>query len=114
MFEILAVIIQEVTEAFGHYCANSLDPWFAHLWAEMLMTLSIGPCIFCIIKFRGRVKNRLKVRRGLAKIVCFKGIVFIRFMQAWVFSLLLQYNVIKTSASYSYNDVSHLKNSLRE
>jgi hypothetical protein len=43
----------------------------------------------------------MKVRRSLAKIACFKVIVFIRFAQAWLFSTLLQNNAIKTSASFS-------------
>ncbi|TKA66260.1 hypothetical protein B0A55_08419 [Friedmanniomyces simplex] len=103
--ETLCVIVIESTEAAGRYCTNSLDPWFGHFWVEIMQSIGIGACVFAIIRFRGNMKQRMKVRRGLAKLVCFKVIVFIRFMQAWVFSLLLQYKVIKPSATFSYNDI---------
>lgn len=51
------------------------------------------------------MKNLMKVRRGLSKLIAFKIIVFVRFFQQWVFSLLLQDNVIKTSDAFSYNDI---------
>ncbi|KAK3671803.1 hypothetical protein LTR78_008348 [Recurvomyces mirabilis] len=103
--EIACVAIILSTEATDHYCVNSLYPWFAHLWVEILQSIGIGACVLSIFKFRNAMKQRMKVRRALSKLGCFKIIVFIRFMQAWVFSLLLQYNVVKTSSSFSYNDI---------
>lgn len=103
--EILCVAVQEATEATGHYCLNSLSPQFAHIWIEVVESVSIGACVYCILAFRNRMKRLMKVRRGLSKLACFKIIVFIRFMQQWIFSLLLEYHVIKTSAAYSYNDI---------
>ncbi|KAK0252085.1 hypothetical protein B0A54_07788 [Friedmanniomyces endolithicus] len=103
--EIFCVILIESTEATGTYCSYSLYPYFGHIWVEIIQSLGIGACVIAILVFRGNMKQRMKVRRGLAKLVCFKIIVFIRFAQAWVFSLLLQYNVIKTSATFSYNDI---------
>ncbi|KAK3112050.1 hypothetical protein LTR53_012071 [Teratosphaeriaceae sp. CCFEE 6253] len=103
--EILCVMIIEASEATGTYCTNSLDPWFGHLWVQILQSIGIGFCVVAILKFRGNMKQRMKVRRGLAKLGAFKIIVAIRFMQAWIFSLLLQYEVIKPSATFSYNDV---------
>ncbi|KAK0354248.1 hypothetical protein LTR91_003667 [Friedmanniomyces endolithicus] len=103
--EIFCVILIESTEATGTYCSYSLYPYFGHIWVEIIQSLGIGACVIAILVFRGNMKQRMKVRRGLAKLVCFKIIVFIRFAQAWVFSLLLQYNVIKTSPTFSYNDI---------
>ncbi|CAJ2513468.1 Uu.00g015870.m01.CDS01 [Anthostomella pinea] len=103
--EVLCVFIIEVTEAAGRYCVNSLRPQFGHFWVEILQSISIGACVIAIISFRNRMKKLMKVRRGLAKIVCFKIIVFIRFAQAWVFSILLERNVVKTSPAFSYNDI---------
>ncbi len=95
------MILIESTEATGTYCSYSLYPYFGHIWVEIIQSLGIGACVIAILVFRGNMKQRMKVRRGLAKLVCFKIIVFIRFAQAWVFSLLLQYNVIKTSPTFS-------------
>ncbi|EMC96024.1 hypothetical protein BAUCODRAFT_71826 [Baudoinia panamericana UAMH 10762] len=93
------------TEATGGYCTNSLEPQFAHLWVEILQSVGIGACVIAILAFRNRMKQLMKCRRALAKILCFKVIVFIRFTQAWVFSLLLQYKVVTTGDSFSYNDI---------
>jgi hypothetical protein len=103
--EIFAVIIQEITEAVGTYCSASLNPKYYHLWYEIIASISIGTCVLAIFSFRNKMKDRLKVKRALAKLACFKIIVFIRFAQAWVFSFLLTEDIIKTSTSYSYNDI---------
>lgn len=103
--EILSVAIQEATEATGTYCLDSLNPKYAHLWIEILESISIAFCVTTILAFRNRFKDLMKVRRGLAKLLCFKAIVFIRFSQSWVFSILLEYHAIKAGTEFSYNDV---------
>ena len=103
--EILCVCIQEATEATGTFCLNSLSPKYGHLWVEIIESFSIGACVYTILQFRNRFKSLMKVRRGLSKLLCFKGIVFIRFVQTWIFSLLLEYHTIKVSSTFSYNDI---------
>ena len=103
--EILCVILQEITEASGRYCLNSLSPKYAHVWVEVIETLSIGPCVFAILAFRSHLLRLMRMKRALGKIISFKIIVFIRFVQTWAFSLLLEYHVIKPSSTYSYNDI---------
>lgn len=105
IIEILCVALQEATEVTGRFCMNSLSPRFAHLWVEIIESFSIGACVLAIWKFRQRMRSLMKVKRGLSKLFCFKVIVFIRFTQQWVFSLFLQYHVIKTSPAFSYNDI---------
>ena len=51
------------------------------------------------------MKNLMKVRRGFSKLIAFKIIVAVRFFQQWIFSILLQNDVIKTSSTFSYNDI---------
>jgi hypothetical protein len=51
------------------------------------------------------MRSLMKVKRGLSKLLCFKLIVFLRFIQQWIFSLLLSNHAIKTSSSFSYNDI---------
>jgi len=103
--EILVVALQEVTEVTGVYCLDSLKPQFAHVWLEVIQSISIGACVLAILRFRGRMKKLIKARRGLSKLLAFKIIVFLRFTQQWVFSLLLQYHAIKPSSALSYNDI---------
>lgn len=103
--EILCVALQEATEAAGVYCLQSLNPKYAHLWVQIFESISIGACVLAILRFYGRMKRLMKVRRGLAKLVAFKIIVFIRFVQQWIFSILLEHNIIKPSSRFGYNDL---------
>ncbi|KAK5169024.1 uncharacterized protein LTR77_006333 [Saxophila tyrrhenica] len=103
--EVLCVGVQEATQAAGVFCMNSLSPQFTHLWIEIIESISIGACVLAIVKFYQRMKTTMKAKRGLSKIAMFKGIVFIRFVQQWVFSLLLQHDVIKPGPAFSYNDI---------
>ncbi|KAK4541397.1 hypothetical protein LTR36_007998 [Oleoguttula mirabilis] len=103
--ELIATIILEVTEALDDFCSQSLSPQYGHLWQLLISSVGVGCAVGAILKYYGRMKAMMKVRRGLAKLVCFKLIVFVRFVQAWVFSILLQYKVIKTSTTLSYNDI---------
>ncbi|KAF2773747.1 hypothetical protein EJ03DRAFT_264666, partial [Teratosphaeria nubilosa] len=103
--ELFAVVIQEITEATNRYCVNSLSPAYWHVWYEVIASISIGLCVLCIWQFRNHMKSHMKLKRGLSKLFCFKAIVFIRFAQAWAFSLLLEEDIIKTSDGFSYNDI---------
>lgn len=103
--DFLALIIQEATEVTGHFCKGSLAPKFAHIWVEILTSISIGACVIAILRFRGHMKGLMKGKRGLSKIVMFKLVVAIRFFQQWVFSILLEQHAIKTSEHFKYNDI---------
>ncbi|KAK5687732.1 hypothetical protein LTS10_001872 [Elasticomyces elasticus] len=103
--EAICVVIEVSTEARGRFCPNSMAPWFGNFWVITLQTFGIGICVIAILKFRGVMKVRMKVRRGMAKLMCFKLIVFLNFAQSLTFSLLLQSEVIKPSAVLSYDDI---------
>ena len=79
--ELLSVVILEATEATGTYCSSSLKPRFGHLWVMIIKTVGVLLAVMAIFRFYKRMKGVMKARRGLAKLVCFKGIVFLRFLQ---------------------------------
>lgn len=103
--DIIAIIILEATEASGTYCANSLSPKFGHLWSEILRSVGVGAAVVAIFRFYGRMKKLMKARRGFYKLLCFKLIVGVRFLQTWVISILISKQVIKTSSSFTYGDL---------
>lgn len=103
--EFLCIVVQEATQATGDYCLDSLNPKYAHLWVEVIESVSISFCVISILKFYGHMKRLMKARRGLSKLAAFKIIVFIRFAQQWVFSTLLEYHLMKPSSKLSYNDI---------
>lgn len=95
--------MQEITQATGRYCLQSLEPQFAHLWLELVESVSITFCVLAIVRFYTIMVKSFKPRRALSKIIAFKIIVGIRFFQSWIFSTLLQHNVIKVGKMFSYN-----------
>lgn len=101
----LCLIIEESTLVTGHYCENSLSPKFAHIWVQIFSSISIGACVLAILRFRGHMKGLMSTKRGLSKIVLFKAVVGVRFLQQWIFSILLTNHDIKTSKEFEYNDI---------
>ena len=79
--EIVAIVILEATEAAGTYCASSLRPRYGHFWSMIIHSLGIAVAVLSIFRFYGHMKALMKARRGLAKLVCFKVIVGLRFIQ---------------------------------
>lgn len=105
--DILAIIILEATEASGTYCLSSLSPKYGHIWSQIIRSVGVGAAVLAIFRFYGRMKKLMKARRGFAKLVCFKLIVGIRFLQTWIFSILISKQVIKTSSSFTYGDLTY-------
>ena len=79
--ELIAVIILEATEAADDYCTTSMSPKFGHIWVEIIRSLGVGLAVTSILRYYKRMKSRMSVRRGLAKLVSFKAIVFLHFIQ---------------------------------
>ncbi|KAF2717476.1 hypothetical protein K431DRAFT_210915, partial [Polychaeton citri CBS 116435] len=103
--QLLATIITLATVAAKTYCAQSLSPRYGHLWAEIINSVGVGAAVLAVFRVYGHVKMIMKARRGLAKLVCFKIIVFISFVQTWIFNILLEHNVMKPSKTFSYDDL---------
>ncbi|KAK4542473.1 hypothetical protein LTR36_006725 [Oleoguttula mirabilis] len=105
--EIIAVVVLEATQAEGTYCVSSWNPRFGHLWYMIISTLGIVLAVTAIFKFHGRMKRLMKARRGMWKLLCFKGIVFLHFIQSWVFNILITHNLVKSSREFSYGDLTY-------
>lgn len=99
--ETLAIVVLEGTEAAGTYCSTSLKPKFGHLWFSIIKTIGLVLCFITIVRFYARTKSVIKARRGMSKLVCFKGIVFLRFVQTWIFNILVDKGVMKPSKQFS-------------
>ncbi|KAM0720406.1 hypothetical protein Q7P37_004542 [Cladosporium fusiforme] len=103
--DLVAIIILEATEAAGTYCESSLRPKYGHFWYSLISSVGIAIAVLSIVRFYARMKSLMKARRGLAKIVCFKAIVGVRFLQSWIFNILIDKNVIHTSSTFTYGDL---------
>lgn len=99
--EIIAIVILEATQAAGTYCSTSLRPKYGHFWSSVIHSLAIAVAVMGIVRFYGRMKNLMKARRGLAKLVCFKAIVALRLIQA--VSLALSYQVRSQCTDFCFS-----------
>ena len=81
LLALIGLIVLEATQATGNYCASSLNPRFGHLWYKLLTTVGVIACVLAIIRFFQRNKNVMKQNRGLSKLLAFKLIVFLQFVQ---------------------------------
>ncbi len=79
--EIISMIILETTTAAGTYCETSLGPRYGHLWATLIRTAGVVVCFLSIVRFFGRMKSKMRVRRTVSKLAALKGIVILSFVQ---------------------------------
>lgn len=79
--ELIAVIILEATEAQGTYCASSYSPKYGHLWSQLFHMLGLIAAALSILRFYKKNKSLMKARRGFAKLVVFKGFIFLHLVQ---------------------------------
>jgi hypothetical protein len=71
----------EITEATGIYCATSNKLYFAHVWITVISALTSGLAIMSVLRFYKSVKSRVEHRKPMAKLIAFKGIIFLTFLQ---------------------------------
>ncbi|OCL02017.1 DUF300-domain-containing protein [Glonium stellatum] len=92
--------------AAGTYCATSNKLYFAHIWITVLRGFSEGMAIFCVLRFYKIKKAELSPHKAMLKLIAFKGIVFLGFLQTTLFSILVSSRVIKPTKYLSYHDIS--------
>lgn len=79
--ELIAIIVLEATEATGTYCSSSLRPRYGHFWASVIHSVGLVVAVVSLVRFYSQMKTRMRARRGLAKLACFKAMVALRFLQ---------------------------------
>jgi hypothetical protein len=105
--ETIAMLILEGTTATHTFCPTSFKPKFGHLWFMIFRTIGLAACFISVLRFYGKVKPILKARRGASKLFGFKGIVGIRFIQTWIFNILLERKALKPSKHFSLGDYAY-------
>lgn len=90
VIDTLATIIQEITQATGHFCERSYAPRFAHIWVFIIQNVALGFAVFAVITYYNRFKKdpEFSYHKPLLKLVSFKLIVGVNFLQDIVFSIL--------------------------
>ncbi|MCJ1340925.1 hypothetical protein MMC09_006221 [Bachmanniomyces sp. S44760] len=84
---IFTAIVTDITQGASVYCVNSNSIHFAHIWLQVIKTISSAIAIIAIIKFTSKMNKRLPNQRLISKLVIFKLVVFLNLIQSFVFSI---------------------------
>ncbi|KAE8378018.1 organic solute transporter Ostalpha-domain-containing protein [Aspergillus bertholletiae] len=103
---LFVAVATDITQAAGIYCLDSTKPYFAHIWLTVVVELSTGLAVTSVITFYGALKQHLASHRPLAKLLSFKLIVGLVFIEKIIFLILRSNNVLKESPTLSYADVN--------
>ncbi|KAJ5726796.1 hypothetical protein N7493_005823 [Penicillium malachiteum] len=99
-------IATDITQAAGIYCLDSNKPYFAHLWLTIISTASIGFAVMAALNFYRTLKTYLSGHQPLAKLLAFKLIVGLSFLESIIFTILRTTNTLKSSSTLSYADAN--------
>jgi hypothetical protein len=78
---LLLLIVTVITQAVGTFCETSNKIYFAHIWVIILTILSTIVAIMSILRFYKVLKPTINNRKPLSKLLAFKAIVFLSFVQ---------------------------------
>ncbi|CAN9237650.1 unnamed protein product [Alternaria alternata] len=77
-----------ITEALDVYCKTSTDPNHARIWIQVIEIISLIIAMICLLQFYKQTKLELAVHRPLLKFVAIKLVVFLFYVQSFIFSHL--------------------------
>ncbi|KAN0092106.1 DUF300 domain containing protein [Hyaloscypha variabilis] len=103
---LILLVVTEITQAMGTYCATSNKIYFAHIWVTIITLISTAVAIMSIIRFYKAQKPVISGRKPLPKLIAFKGIVFLNFIQNAIFSFLTSSNDLKPTTKLTFKDLS--------
>ncbi|KAE8441954.1 hypothetical protein EG329_004162 [Mollisiaceae sp. DMI_Dod_QoI] len=109
---IILWILTVITLATNTYCSTSNRAHFAHVWITVLRMISTALAVISILRFYKRTKHILKPRGTLQKLVCFKLLVFLNFLQTFVFNFLKSSGRLHATKYLTFNDLANAMPSL--
>ncbi|CAI7597162.1 unnamed protein product [Penicillium pancosmium] len=101
----ILAIVECITQAKGIYCLDSKDKHFAYFWLNIIQIISVALAIGAIIQFYSKFNSYMKEHKPLAKLMAFKLVVGLVFLEKIIFTILHSTNTLKPSAAMSYADV---------
>ena len=102
----IVAIGTDASQAAGTYCLPSSKPYFFHLWATILRSISVAAAFINVLRFYSRFKSEFKQHRAFSKLLGIKGIVFLSFIQQIIFTILHSANALNPTSTLSYDDLT--------
>ncbi|KAJ5526559.1 hypothetical protein N7513_010718 [Penicillium frequentans] len=103
---LLTSLATDFTQVAGVYCLDSNKVYFAHLWLTIITSVSIAFAVMSVLSFYRTLKPHLASHRPLSKLLAFKLIVGLTFLERIIFTILRSTNVLESTSTLSYADVN--------
>lgn len=97
--------VSVISQAYGRYCEESLNPAFAHVWTMIFESVAVTFAMFFLVQFYLQLKTDLAEHRPFLKVLCIKLVIFFSFWQSLLISFLTSAGVIKTSNKLASADI---------
>ncbi|KAL4791935.1 organic solute transporter Ostalpha-domain-containing protein [Aspergillus venezuelensis] len=101
---LVVAIATDITEALDVYCLESNNVHFAHIWLTVIGIVSVAIAVISILVFYKGLKSHLKAHNPLAKLLAFKLIVGLAFLEEILFTIFHSTGVLKPNATLSQAD----------
>ncbi|CAM1501442.1 Fc.00g034260.m01.CDS01 [Cosmosporella sp. VM-42] len=108
-FPIVSLVVSvatDITQAAGIYCEWGSGVHFAKFWLSIIRTISLTASIMSILQFYKVIKTDLAQHRPLVKLIAFKAVVFLTFVQSILFWILTDVKALKPTKTLTYADVN--------
>lgn len=81
---VIMAIVELITQAAGVYCEWSFKPSFAHFWVVIIQNVVLPIGVLAVVQFyiRMNMEPHVKAHHPTLKILAFKGILLLNFLQA--------------------------------
>lgn len=74
-------IVTCLTQYFGRYCEESLNPAFSHIWVLCIESLCVTIAMYAIIQFYVQLREDLAPHSPFMKVLAIKLVIFLSFWQ---------------------------------
>ncbi|CAG8428427.1 unnamed protein product [Penicillium salamii] len=101
----VAAIAQVVTQSLRVFCLESNEVHFAHIWITVVTSLSTSVAVNAILQFYTKMKGYMKEHHPLTKLVAFKLIVGLVWVEKIIFLILTGTQTIIPGQQLTVNDV---------
>jgi hypothetical protein len=98
-------IVAVVTQVFGRYCLESLNPAFSHVWVMVVEAFAVTIAMYCLIQFYVQIKDDIREHKPLLKVAAIKLVIFLSFWQSLLISFLTSTGAIKANKQIQTPDI---------
>lgn len=78
--QLLVAIFTDITEAKAVYCLTSSTIHFAHLWLNLIHSISLVLAVMSCLRLCNALRQQLAHHKPLSKLLAFKGLVGLEFL----------------------------------